>query len=59
MDEIFIKREIDKTKKYIEANKYSKEDTIKFLEAKIELSEHINNEVAIKASKIMLEELNK
>lgn len=59
MNEIFIKREIDKTKKYIEANKYSKEDTIKFLEAKIEISERINNEVAVTASKIMLEELNK
>ena len=35
MNEIFIKREIEKTKKHIEVNKYSKEDAIGFLKTKM------------------------
>jgi hypothetical protein len=59
MEDVLIKREIDKTKKYIEISNYSKEDIIKFLEAKIELSKQINDEIALMASKKMLEELVK
>ena len=56
MDEILIKREIEKTKKYIEINNYSKEEAIGFLQAKIEIAEHTDNEVAAVASKMLLEE---
>lgn len=59
MEDVLIKREVQKTKKYIEINNYSKEDIIKFLEAKIELSEQVNDEIALKASKKMLEDLTK
>lgn len=56
MDEILIKREIEKTKKYIELNNYSKEDAIRFLEAKMEIAAHTDNKVAAIASKMLLEE---
>lgn len=59
MEDVLIKREVQKTKKYIEINNYSKEDIIKFLEAKIELSEQVNDEIALNASKKMLEDLTK
>ena len=56
MNEIFIKREIEKTKKHIEVNKYSKEDAIGFLKTKMEIAEHTGNEIALTASKMLLEE---
>ena len=56
MDEVFIKREIEKTKKYIEINKYSKEDAIGFIKAKMEIAEHTGDEAILNSCKMLLEE---